>query len=88
MLRTLDHLSTLRDIEVKKLSVLAIASFLFAACGNDKPAVEDSVTASDSELTGNRGQVLSVVQVQGYTYIEVRNPGCLDCSATDPDVRG
>ena len=30
---------------------------------------------TDAELTGNRGQILSVIQVQGYTYIEVRNSG-------------
>lgn len=33
------------------------------------------MTVADSELTGNTGQVLAVIPVQNYTYVEVRNNG-------------
>lgn len=60
---------------MKKLVICAIASLFLAACGGDN-APEDNIAAvSDADLTGNRGQVLSSIQVPGYTYIEVRNNG-------------
>lgn len=54
---------------------MAIACLVFAACGSKESSVEDTTAVSDSELTGNTGQVLSVIPVQNYTYIEVRNNG-------------
>ena len=60
---------------MKKLVICAIASLFLAACGSDN-APEDNIAAvSDADLTGSRGQVLSSIQVPGYTYIEVRNNG-------------
>ena len=60
---------------MKKIVICAIASLFLAACGGDN-APEDNIAAiSDADLTGNRGQVLSSIQVPGYTYIEVRNNG-------------
>ena len=59
---------------MKKLTILAAACLALAACGSETS--DSNVAAvSDAELTGNNGQVLSVIQVPGYTYVEVRNNG-------------
>jgi hypothetical protein len=60
---------------MKKPAFFAIVILLLAACtGDDSPA--DKIAAvSDADLTGNRGQVLSSIQVPSYTYIEVRSNG-------------
>jgi hypothetical protein len=63
------------DIELKKLTILAAACLALAACGSDKPSDGNVAAVPDAELTGNTGQVLSVIQVPGYTYVEVRNNG-------------
>ena len=63
------------DKALKNLTILALACLVLAACGNeDSSGVKENAVA-DAELTGNTGQVLSVVQVPGYTYVEVRNNG-------------
>ena len=56
---------------MKKITLVVIACVMFSACGSDKPVVEETTAVAD--LTGSTGQVLSVIPVQGYTYIEVRN---------------
>ena len=63
------------DIELKRLTILAAACLALAACGSDKSPGGDVAAVADAELTGNTGQVLSVIQVPGYTYVEVRNNG-------------
>ena len=63
------------DIALKKLTILAAACLALAACGSETPSGGDVAAVSDAELTGNNGQVLSVIQVPGYTYVEVRNNG-------------
>ena len=60
---------------MKKLVSCAIASLFLAACGGDNAPDGNIAAVSDADLTGNRGQVLSSIQVPGYTYIEVRNNG-------------
>ena len=60
---------------MKKLTILAAACLALAACGSETPSGADVAAVSDAELTGNKGQVLSVIQVPGYTYVEVRNNG-------------
>ena len=60
---------------MKKLTILAAACLALAACGSETPSGGDVAAVSDAELTGNNGQVLSVIQVPGYTYVEVRNNG-------------
>lgn len=60
---------------MKKLIILATACLALAACGSETPSSGDEPAVADAELTGNTGRVLSVVQVSGYTYIEVRNNG-------------
>ena len=60
---------------MKKLTILAAACLALAACGSETPSGGDVAAVSDAELTGNKGQVLSVIQVPGYTYVEVRNNG-------------
>ena len=60
---------------MKKLTILAAACLALAACGSETPSGGDVAAAPDAELTGNKGQVLSVIQVPGYTYVEVRNNG-------------
>ena len=62
-------------IELKKLAILATACLALAACGGDTSSSGDVAAVPDAELTGNKGQVLSVIQVPGYTYVEVRNNG-------------
>ena len=59
---------------MKKLTILA-ACLVLTACGSETPSGGNDAAVADEELTGNTGQVLSVVQVPGYTYIEVRNNG-------------
>jgi hypothetical protein len=59
---------------LKKLTILA-ACLVLTACGSETPSGGNAAAVADEELTGNTGQVLSVVQVPGYTYIEVRNNG-------------
>ena len=63
------------EFELNKLILVTIASLTLAACSSEAPSAADETTFADSELTGNTGQVLSSVQVPGYTYIEVRNNG-------------
>jgi hypothetical protein len=63
------------DIELKRLTILAAACLALAACGSDKSPGGDVADVAEAELTGNTGQVLSVIQVPGYTYVEVRNNG-------------
>ena len=60
---------------MKKLTILAAACLALAACGSETPSGGDVAAVSDAELTGNKGQVLSVIQVPGYSYVEVRNNG-------------
>lgn len=63
------------DIDLKKLTILAAACLALAACGGESPSGGNDAAVADAELTGNTGQVLSVIQVPGYTYLEVRNNG-------------
>jgi len=63
------------EFELNKLVLVTIASLTLVACSSEAPPAADETAFADTELTGNTGQVLSVVQVQGYTYIEVRNNG-------------
>ena len=58
-----------------KSIILAVVCLLLAACGSDEQVVDETTAAADSEFTGSTGQVLSVIPVQSYTYIEVRNNG-------------
>ena len=58
---------------MNKIVILALGCLLLVSCSGDHTATNDETVVADAELTGNRGQVLSVIQVQGYTYIEVRN---------------
>jgi hypothetical protein len=60
---------------MKRSAILAIVTLLLAACGSDNAAVDNKAAVSDTELSGNRGEVLSAIQVPGYTYIEVRTDG-------------
>ena len=60
---------------MRKLIVCAIAVLTLAACGGDKSPAGEAATVADADLVGNRGQVLSFIDVPGYTYIEVRNNG-------------
>jgi hypothetical protein len=60
---------------MNKLVICAATILLLAACGGDQAPVDNVTAVSNADLTGNRGQVLSSIQVQGYTYIEVRNNG-------------
>lgn len=63
------------DIDLKKLTILAVACLALAACGGETSSDGNGAVVADAELTGNKGQVLSVIQVPGYTYVEVRNNG-------------
>lgn len=63
------------DIKLKKFTILAAACLALAACGSETPSGGTEAAFNDAELTGNKGQVLSVIQVPGYTYVEVRNNG-------------
>ena len=60
---------------MKKLTILAAACVALAACGSESPSGGNDAAVADADLTGNTGQVLSVIQVPGYTYVEVRNNG-------------
>lgn len=60
---------------MRKLTICAIAVLTLAACGGDKSPAGEAATVADADLVGNRGQVLSSIEVPGYTYIEVRNNG-------------
>jgi hypothetical protein len=64
--------------------ILAIVTLLLAACGSDNAAVDNKAVVSDTELSGNRGQVLSSIQVPNYTYIEVRTDGRILWLAGNP----
>ena len=58
-----------------KKSILIVAICLLVASCDGKQPVEEIVAVPDAQLSGNRGQVLSTIDVPGYTYIEVRNNG-------------
>ncbi|MDH5618216.1 MAG: hypothetical protein OEZ11_06210 [Gammaproteobacteria bacterium] len=60
---------------MNKLVICAATIVFLAACGGDNAPAPSITEVSDANLTGNRGQVLSSIQVPGYTYIEVRNSG-------------
>lgn len=60
---------------MKNFVICAIAFLFLAACGGDNAPEDNVVAVSDADLTGNRGRVLSSIQVPGYTYIEVRSNG-------------
>lgn len=62
-----------REIMMKSLFVI-IACLLLASCESERVADEPQ-SMPDSELTGNRGQVLATHDVSRYTYIEVRSNG-------------
>lgn len=59
---------------MNKTFFLLALFFLAAACDGNAPGSEITVIP-DEELIGNRGQVVSTLQVPRYTYIEVRNNG-------------
>ena len=69
------HLVIALDIDLKNLTIVVTACLALAACGSDTPSDGNVAAVPDAELTGNTGQVLSVIQVPGYTYAEVRNNG-------------
>lgn len=60
---------------MNKLVICAATIVFLAACDGDNAPARNLTEISDADLTGNRGQVLSSIQVPGYTYIEVRNNG-------------
>ena len=60
---------------MKNLAILAAACLALAACGSESPPGGSDAAVADADLTGHNGQVLSVIQVPGYTYVEVRNNG-------------
>lgn len=60
---------------MNKLIICAATIVFLAACGGDNAPAGNDTAVSDADLTGSRGQVLSSIQVPGYTYIEVRNNG-------------
>ena len=59
---------------MNKLSLTLFACVVLASC-DAKQSVDNPVSIPDAELTGNRGQVLSTIDVERYTYIEVRSNG-------------
>ncbi len=69
---------------MKRSVILTIVTLLLAACGSDNAPVETDAAVSDTELSGNRGEVLSSIQVPGYTYIEVRTDGRILWLAGNP----
>lgn len=69
---------------MNKIVILALGCILLVSCSGDGTATNDETVVADAELTGNRGQILSVIQVQGYTYIEVRNSGRSIWLASNP----
>jgi len=60
---------------MKNSIVCVIGYLLLAACVGENAPIDNTAEVGDTELTGNRGRVLSSIQVPGYTYIEVRNNG-------------
>jgi len=69
---------------MKRSVVLAIVTLLLAACGSENVPVDFEAAVSSTELSGNRGEVLSSIQVPGYTYIEVRTDGRILWLAGNP----
>ncbi len=69
---------------MKRSIILTIVTLLLAACGSDNAPVDFEAAVSSTELSGNRGQVLSSIQVPGYTYIEVRTDGRILWLAGNP----
>jgi len=69
---------------MKRSIILTIVTLLLAACGSENAAVDNKAVVADSELSGNRGQVLASIQVPGYTYIEVRTDGRILWLAGNP----
>lgn len=59
---------------MNKVIFLLASCLLAAACDNKTPD-DVRTTIPDDELNGNRGQVISTVDVSRYTYIEVRSNG-------------
>ena len=59
---------------MRKVICLLAFGLLVAACDTKSP---DDVTSAipDAGLSGNRGKVISTINVQRYTYIEVRSNG-------------
>lgn len=55
--------------------VLAVAYLSLAACVGENAPADKRAEGADMELSGNRGRVLSSIQVPGYTYIEVLSNG-------------
>lgn len=54
---------------------LILVSIALAACTTEDKSPVNQTEVADVELVGNNGEVLSVIQVTGYTYIEVQNSG-------------
>jgi hypothetical protein len=69
---------------MKRSIILTIVTLLLAACGSDNAPDDNKAAVSDSELSGNRGEVLSSIQVPNYTYIEVRSDGRILWLAGNP----
>jgi len=69
---------------MKSSVILTIVTLLLAACGSDNAPVDNKAAISDTELSGNRGEVLSSIQVPNYTYIEVRTDGRILWLAGNP----
>jgi len=69
---------------MKRSVILAIVTLLLAACGSEDATVDNEAAVADTELSGNRGEVLSSIQVPGYTYIEVRTDGRILWLAGNP----
>ncbi len=60
---------------MKRSIILTIVTPLLAACGSGNVPVDFEAAVSSTELSGNRGEVPSSIQVPNYTYIEVRTEG-------------
>ena len=69
---------------MKRSIIPAIVTLLLAACGSENVPVDFEAAVSSTELSGNRGEVLSSIQVPGYTYIEVRTDGRILWLAGNP----
>jgi hypothetical protein len=69
---------------MKRSIILAIVTLFLAACGSENVPVDFEAAVSSTELSGNRGEVLSSIQVPGYTYIEVRTDGRILWLAGNP----
>lgn len=72
------------EIAMKSSVILAIVTLLLAACGSENAPVDNKAAVPDTELSGNRGEVLSSIQVPSYTYIEVRTDGQILWLAGNP----